>query len=152
MAAGFERSGTVLTVHLPTELDHPVSDEIRRESDRIIGHEYIKNMIFDFSETVFMDSSGIGLLMGRYRALGMRGTCVQVMNVNSHIAKLLRLSGVGRYIDICKTQEAAEEGAMMLYVCESCGGEILADKTTGATSCPYCGNNSKQSQKVLVYQ
>lgn len=53
MAAGFERSGTVLTVHLPTELDHPVSDEIRRESDRIIGHEYIKNMIFDFSETVF---------------------------------------------------------------------------------------------------
>ena len=28
----------------------------------------------------------------------------------------------------------------MLYVCESCGGEILADKTTGATSCPYCGN------------
>ena len=109
MAAGFERSGTVLTVHLPTELDHPVSDEIRRESDRIIGHEYIKNMIFDFSETVFMDSSGIGLLMGRYRALGMRGKCVQVMNVNSHIAKLLRLSGVGRYIDICKTQEAAEE-------------------------------------------
>ena len=109
MAAGFERSGTVLTVHLPTELDHPVSDEIRRESDRIIGHEYIKNMIFDFSETVFMDSSGIGLLMGRYRALGMRGKCVQVMNVNSHIAKLLRLSGVGRYIDICKTEEAAEE-------------------------------------------
>ena len=109
MAAGFERSGTVLTVHLPTELDHPVSDEIRRESDRIIGHEYIKKMIFDFSETVFMDSSGIGLLMGRYRALGMRGKCVQVMNVNSHIAKLLRLSGVGRYIDICKTQEAAEE-------------------------------------------
>ena len=39
-----------------------------------------------------------------------------------------------------ETQEAAEEGAMMLYVCESCGGEILADKTTGATSCPYCGN------------
>ena len=39
----------------------------------------------------------------------MRGKGVQVMNVNSHIAKLLRLSGVGRYIDICKTQEAAEE-------------------------------------------
>ena len=39
-----------------------------------------------------MDSSGIGLLMGRYRALGMRGKCVQVVNVNSHIQKLLRLS------------------------------------------------------------
>lgn len=73
MTSGFEKSGTVLTVHLPAELDHPASDEIRRDSDRIIGHNYIKNMIFDFSETVFMDSSGIGLLMGRYRALGMRG-------------------------------------------------------------------------------
>ena len=64
MTSGFEKSGTVLTVHLPAELDHPASDEIRRDSDRIIGHNYIKNMIFDFSETVFMDSSGIGLLMG----------------------------------------------------------------------------------------
>ena len=109
MAAGFERSGTVLTVHLPTELDHPVSDEIRRESDRIIGHEYIKNMIFDFSETVFMDSSGIGLLMGRYRALGMRGKCVQVMNVNSHIAKLLRISGISRYIEIVEKEDPTIE-------------------------------------------
>ena len=36
--------------------------------------------------------------------------------------------------------EGKPEGQMMLYVCESCGGEILAEKTTGATSCPYCGN------------
>ena len=42
MTSGFEKSGTVLTVHLPTELDHPASDEIRRDSDRIIGHNYIK--------------------------------------------------------------------------------------------------------------
>lgn len=113
MESGFERSGTVLTVHLPEELDHPASDEIRRESDRIIGHDYIKNMIFDFSQTVFMDSSGIGLLMGRYRALGMSGKCVQVINVNSHIAKLLRLSGVGKYIEICRNEKSAEgqEGA-----------------------------------------
>ena len=100
MISGFEKSGTVLTVHLPAELDHPASDEIRRESDRIIGHDYIKNMIFDFSETVFMDSSGIGLLMGRYRALGMRGKCV---------AKLLRLSGVGKYIEICGSEKSAGE-------------------------------------------
>ena len=101
MTSGFEKSGTVLTVHLPAELDHPASDEIRRDSDRIIGHNYIKNMIFDFSETVFMDSSGIGVLM--------RGKCVQVVNVNSHIAKLLRLSGVGKYIEICGIKKSAGE-------------------------------------------
>ena len=91
MTSGFEKSGTVLTVHLPAELDHPASELIRRESDRI------------------MDSSGIGLLMGRYRALGMRGKCVQVINVNSHIAKLLRLSGVGKYIEICGSEKSAGE-------------------------------------------
>ena len=109
MESVFEISGAVMTVHLPVDLDHPVSDSIRRETDRIIGQQYIKNMVFDFSETVFMDSSGIGLLMGRYRALGMRGKCVQVINVNSHIAKLLRLSGVGKYIEICGIEKSAGE-------------------------------------------
>ena len=47
--------------------------------------------------------------MGRYRALGMRGKCVQVINVNSHIAKLLRLSGVGKYIEICGIKKSAGE-------------------------------------------
>ena len=102
-----------MTVHLPVDLDHPVSDSIRRETDRIIGQQYIKNMVFDFSETVFMDSSGIGLLMGRYRALGMRGKCVQVIHANSHIRKLLRLSGICRYIDISEAEKtsAEQEGA-----------------------------------------
>ena len=109
----FETSGTVLIVHLQVDLDHPVSDDIRRESDRIIGRQYIKNMVFDFSETAFMDSSGIGLLMGRYRALGMRRKCVQVIHANSHIRKLLRLSGIGRYIDISEAEKisAEQEGA-----------------------------------------
>ena len=122
MTSGFEKSGTVLTVHLPAELDHPASDEIRRESDRIIGHDYIKNMIFDFSETVFMDSSGIGLLMGRYRALGMRGKCVQVINVNSHIAKLLRLSGVA-YANEGKIKKVA----ISTYIITPYNVDILGD-------------------------
>ena len=102
MTSGFEKSGTVLTVHLPAELDHPASDEIRRDSDRIIGHNYIKNMIFDFSETVFMDSSGIGLIMGRYRAMGMRGDCIRATGVSAYIEKLLHLSGVYKFVEICR--------------------------------------------------
>lgn len=101
----FESEGAVLTVHLPVEVDHPVSDEIRRESERIMGKRYIRTMIFDFEKTAFMDSSGIGLLMGRYRALGMRQGCICAVQVNSHIEKLLHLSGVHRYIEIKKVQE-----------------------------------------------
>ena len=98
----FETSGTVLIVHLPVDLDHPVSDDIRRESDRIIGRQYIKNMVFDFSETAFMDSSGIGLIMGRYRAMEMRGDCIRATGVSAYIEKLLHLSGVYKFVEICR--------------------------------------------------
>ena len=54
-----------------------VTDEIRRDSDDIIRKKYIRTITFDFSGTAFMDSSGIGLIMGRYRMMGMRGDCIQ---------------------------------------------------------------------------
>lgn len=59
MESVFEISGAVMTVHLPVDLDHPVSDSIRRETDRIIGQQYIKNMVFDFSETVLWTVPGL---------------------------------------------------------------------------------------------
>mgnify|MGYP000369660164 len=106
MTSGFEKSGTVLTVHLPAELDHPASDEIRRDSDRIIGHNYIKNMIFDFSETVFMDSSGIGVIMGRYRHIFLLGGEVWAIHTSERMRQILNMSGVTKIIQIY------EEGMM----------------------------------------
>ena len=73
----FETTGTCLNIKLPEELDHPASELIRRESDRIMGKIYIRTICFDFGNTVFMDSSGVGLIMGRYRALGMRSGCMK---------------------------------------------------------------------------
>ena len=73
----FEIQGNSLIIHLPKEVDHMVTDEIRRDSDDIIRKKYIRTITFDFSGTAFMDSSGIGLIMGRYRMMGMRGDCIQ---------------------------------------------------------------------------
>ena len=91
----FEIQGNSLIIHLPKEVDHMVTDEIRRDSDDIIRKK------FDFSGTAFMDSSGIGLIMGRYRMMGMRGDCIQATGVNSYIEKLLHLSGVYKFVEIC---------------------------------------------------
>lgn len=112
MESVFEISGAVMTVHLPVDLDHPVSDSIRRESDRIIGQQYIKNMIFDFSETALWTvqvSDCSWEDTGRWEC----GENVQVIHANSHIRKLLRLSGIGRYIDISEAEKtsAEQEGA-----------------------------------------
>ena len=102
MKSVFEVQGNCLTVHLPEEVDHPVSEDIRKESDNIMRKKYIRTMIFDFSETMFMDSSGIGLIMGRYRAMGMRGDCIRAKGVSSYIEKLLHLSGVYKFVEICR--------------------------------------------------
>ncbi len=96
----FQIDGASLKIMLPPEVDHPVSDTIRRETDRILEERYIRTMVFDFQDTNFMDSSGIGLLMGRYRALGMRKDCIRAINANAHVQKLLQLSGVHKYIEI----------------------------------------------------
>ena len=97
----FQLEGTTLRIILPQELDHPMADLIRKGTEMIAG----RTIVFDFSETEFMDSSGIGLLMGRYRALGMRKDCIQAVGVNGHIGHLLRLSGLHRYIVIQKAGE-----------------------------------------------
>ena len=101
----FWLEGTTLTVFLPHELDHPVADAVRKEIEKAAGKTYIRTIIFDFSETVFMDSSGVGLLMGRYRSLGMRKNCIHAVGVNPHIERLMHLSGLHRYIDIRKARE-----------------------------------------------
>ena len=100
----FQIEGACLTVTFGPEVDHPVSDEIRRKSDRILEERYIKTMVFDFQDTNFMDSSGIGLLMGRSRALGMRRGCIRAINVNAHVEKLLHLSGIHKYIEISRQE------------------------------------------------
>lgn len=105
----FEVQGSSLQILLPSELDHPASDYIRRETDKIMSRIYIRTIVFDFARTTFMDSSGIGLLMGRYRALGMRAASIRAIHVSSYMDKLLRLSGVHKFIEIRREPEVAEK-------------------------------------------
>lgn len=104
----FQIQGACLTVMLPAELDHPAADRIRLETDRILGRCYIRSIIFDFQNTAFMDSSGIGMIMGRYKALGMRTGCVRAVNMNDYVGKILQLSGLYKVIEICGKQEKPE--------------------------------------------
>ena len=85
-----------LTIFLPSEIDHHNSEELRRESDHLIERNHIRYVIFDFKETDFMDSSGIGLVMGRYRLMQELGGELRVTGVPSHIRKVMRLSGLDK--------------------------------------------------------
>ena len=79
-----------LTIFLPHELDHHNAEEIRRESDHLIIRNHIRYIIFDFAETDFMDSSGIGVIMGRYRMICLIGG--EVWAVQTEDRKSTRLN------------------------------------------------------------
>lgn len=98
----YEQSNRGLTVHLPKELDHHAADEIRKEVDRRIMNQGMSAIYFDFSNTTFMDSSGIGLLMGRYKMVSYVGGQIVVMGASEKITSLLRLANVHKYVTIAR--------------------------------------------------
>lgn len=89
-----------LTIFLPKEVDHHIAEDMRKNVDTIIGQNHIKIVIFDFRNTEFMDSSGIGVIMGRYRTIYLMGGEVWAVHVNERMKKILNLSGVTKILHI----------------------------------------------------
>ncbi len=92
------QNGNTLLVTLPGEIDHHSTRILADRIDETILQKNITGLIFDFSDTHFMDSSGIGLLVGRYRKLESLGGQMSIQGVNPHMAKILRLSGIEKII------------------------------------------------------
>lgn len=96
----FVITGTTLTIHLPAEIDHHSSEQIRKEADRLIQSRNIRCILFDFEQTVFMDSSGIGMLIGRYKMMRFMGGTVAAIRVGERMRRILTMSGIYKVIDI----------------------------------------------------
>ena len=89
-----------LTIFLPHELDHHNAEAIKKESDYLIDRNHIRYVIFDFAETSFCDSSGIGVLMGRYKKVYMFGGSVYAVNATERMKKILKMSGITKIMQI----------------------------------------------------
>ena len=95
-----ERRRDTLIAYLTGELDHCSAQSIRRELDALITDQSVKRLVLDMKEMSFMDSSGIGVILGRYRALSQRGGKVAVRNMNPHVERIFILSGMNQIIQI----------------------------------------------------
>ena len=84
----------ILTVYLNGEIDHNRAANIRTTIDSQLNALRPKRLELDFSKVSFMDSSGIGLIMGRYRSVGLIGGELKVRNVPKNLEKIIELSGV----------------------------------------------------------
>ena len=98
-----------LTIFLPKEVDHHNAEEIRKEADQVIAKKHIKHVIFDFSSTNFMDSSGIGVIMGRYKKVLFLGGHVAVTNVGKNINRVLKFSGLYNIVSLHQSNTEALE-------------------------------------------
>ena len=89
-----------LIFKIDEEIDHHSSEKIRKRADYEIQVHIPKKLIFDFENVTFMDSSGIGMLIGRYKLVSMFGGKTTIVNVNAPIKKVLEMSGVLKLISI----------------------------------------------------
>ena len=97
-----------LTVALGGELDHCSAMNIRRELDELISDPAVRHLMLDMTNLKFMDSSGIGVILGRYRILAARGGSVWVRNMNPQINRIFHLSGMGQIIHVAKQEQEAQ--------------------------------------------
>lgn len=98
-----EESRTVAV--LSGEIDHHNAKNLRMEIDFALRENQPQELILDFSDVGFMDSSGIGLVMGRYKLMQELNGKVTVRNPPNHIRKVMRLSGIDRLASISSRQE-----------------------------------------------
>ena len=82
--------------HLSGEVDHHTAAELRSDIDLAIERHRPQTLVLDFDGVTFMDSSGIGLVMGRYKTVKSFGGCVIIENTGSQIRKVMRLAGLDR--------------------------------------------------------
>lgn len=93
-------TGTKLTVQLPREVDHHNAEVIKSQADLILRTRNIRSIVFDFYHTSFMDSSGIGMILGRYKNISFTGGTAIAIRVNERMNRILTLSGIYKVIDI----------------------------------------------------
>ena len=100
MEEDFKVIDNCLMIRMPIEVDHHKSVDISKRADRYIVSKKVGNVVFDFERTTFMDSSGVGIILGRYRKISCCGGKVYAVNADSRIRRLLLLSGLENIVEI----------------------------------------------------
>lgn len=105
MQIEFEMTDDILIANLDGELDHHTSSLVREEIDKTVDAFHSKHLIFNFKKVTFMDSSGIGVIMGRYNKISQLGGRLVVTGYNEYIDRILDMAGIYTIADRVDTVE-----------------------------------------------
>ncbi len=96
----FSNKGNTLIASIIGEMDHHTADYIRDKIDGEMIKSSSKNIVFDFSKVGFMDSSGIGLVMGRYKNISKLNGKTAIIKANEQVRRIFEMSGVVKLVPI----------------------------------------------------
>ena len=94
----YDEVDKLLTCQITEEIDHHTTEKIRRILDDEIERYMPKKIIFDFDSVTFMDSAGIGLIIGRYKLANMIGAKLELSNLTQSVRRIFDMSGILKLI------------------------------------------------------
>lgn len=99
--------GTTLVVRLHGELDHHTADLVRERVEEELNKELISCLILNLEGLEFMDSSGLGMILGRYKRMSQMGGQMALCSVNESLQRLFELSGIQKILAIYPDESVA---------------------------------------------
>ncbi len=109
MEMEYNRQKRCLIVKVTGELDHHSAVDVREHVDHELTCGQAKNLIFDFADLEFMDSSGIGVVIGRYKMVTSMGGKVAIAGAKPGVDRILLLSGIHKIMPVAKNISLALE-------------------------------------------
>ena len=98
MKIEFQKKSYTLIIKIQGEIDHHCATELKQKIEKEYQKSDAKNIIFDFEQVTFMDSSGIGMLIGRYKYALAYGGKTAVANANERVLKIFQMAGMQKII------------------------------------------------------
>lgn len=103
----FDKKDDKLIVYMMGELDHHSAEEVRNKIDDRLDREKVNKLVMDFEGVTFMDSSGIGVVIGRFKKLSIKNGTVCIAKVNNTVKRVFELSGMFKIVKLFSTVEEA---------------------------------------------
>lgn len=99
MGASLKILGQTMIVAPIGDIDHHTSIALREKIDKEAARENIRNILFDFSNVDFMDSSGIGLIIGRYKLTSASNGVTAVCHMGESLKRIFDISGLKKIVN-----------------------------------------------------
>lgn len=94
-----QQKGDTLTVFLSGELDHHCAAQIKDEIDALLAGGDVQRLVLDMSALRFMDSSGIGMILGRYNKMAKRGGTLALKRASPQVKRIINLAGIDQLVE-----------------------------------------------------